>query len=94
MTNEPNGIERSIGRIEGKLDLMINTITDLKTSFDSLEKGRLTRLEVAFNTLQTEIEYKAKSVATWRALVFSIIASVISAILVATFLSIMRSGVV
>lgn len=39
------GVERSIGRLEGKLDLVIDTMTELKAQFISLEAGRLSKLE-------------------------------------------------
>lgn len=43
-----DGIERSIGRLEGKIDLVIGDVSELKVAFNTLEAGRLSRLERDF----------------------------------------------
>ena len=44
-------VERSIGRLEGKMDYAINELSELKIAFNSLEAGRLSRLERDFANL-------------------------------------------
>ena len=80
----PNNVERSIGRLEGKIDGMVmdiqnvnQSMTNLKSSFDVLEQGRLSGLEVRFATLQAEVSLKAKNTAMWAS---SIVAGAISII--------------
>lgn len=83
---ERTDFERSLGRVEGKLDSVISVVTDLKSSFDSLEKGRLSRLEVAFATLHTEVSVKAKNSAMWSATIISVVVSVVTAIIIKSLL--------
>lgn len=40
-----NEYQRALGRVEGKLDLVIDQVTALRGSFETLEAGRLSRLE-------------------------------------------------
>lgn len=47
MANKDN-VERSIGRLEGKVDLVLGQVSQLKTSFELLEAGRLSKLERDF----------------------------------------------
>lgn len=79
------GIERSFGRMEGKLDSLTTSITDLKgaivgvqNDFATMEKGRLTRLEVNFATLQTETAYRAKTAAIITGIITSVLSSVVA----------------
>ena len=51
MDNPTNGTERSLGRLEGKLDLIIKDVSELNASFHELEQGRLSRLEIQFSNL-------------------------------------------
>lgn len=73
-----DSVERAIGRLEGKLDSVIKLVGDLGASFDAMEKGRLSRLEVQFATLNTEVEAKAKLSSIWYAALMSIFSAVIS----------------
>jgi len=78
---EPNHeIGRAIGRLEGKLDLVIDNVAFLKTSFETMEKGRLSKLEVVFATLQTEVNLKARNTAFYTGIIASIISSIVSAV--------------
>lgn len=84
-----DSVGRSIGRIEGKLDAAIASIGNvasevksLRDDFSTMEKGRLSRLEVAFATLETTASLKAKNSAViWSALI-SVSTSIVSAIIV------------
>ena len=78
-----DSVERSIGRLEGKLDSVITIVGSLKEAFDSLEKGRLSKLEVAFATLETQVSLKAQDSAKSSAMIYSIVASIISSVLAA-----------
>jgi hypothetical protein len=49
-------LERSLGRVEGKLDLVINQLTKLSGAFDQLEKGRLSTIEKEFAQLKSSYE--------------------------------------
>lgn len=42
---DEQNINRSIGRLEGKVDLVIGQMTKLEGAFSTLESGRLSRLE-------------------------------------------------
>ena len=77
-----NGIERTIGRLEGKIDSLGLTITELKNAFDSLEKGRLSTLEINFAKFYTEIHTKAKNTAMWISALVAIVVSVVSAMII------------
>lgn len=76
---EDKNVERSIGRLEGKLDSVISLVGDLKGAFEQMEKGRLSVLEISFATLKTEIEVKARWSAMLMSMIISILVSVISA---------------
>lgn len=78
---EPD-MQRALGRVEGKLDSTISMLADLKAGFDQLEKGRLSRLEVQFATLSTEMASKARNWAALWAIAASIVSSVVAAILI------------
>ena len=81
-TQEINTLERSIGRLEGKVDLVVATITQLSSDFTTMERGRLSVLEVKVNTLQTENKDKARSTAIWVSAIVGVIVSVVSSIIV------------
>jgi hypothetical protein len=78
--SESAGMERSLGRVEGKLDLALTAISALGASFDALEKGRLSRLEVQFATMETTLRVEAKSTATRNAVLWSLVTSSVSGI--------------
>ena len=89
-----DSVERSIGRIEGKLDSAIVAVSQvggevksLRDDFATMEKGRLSRLEVSFASLETTVNLKAKNTAMFWGTIMSIIASIVSAILVSFFLT-------
>ena len=42
---EEANLDRSIGRLEGKVDFIIKEMSDLKGAFSVLEAGRLSKLE-------------------------------------------------
>lgn len=50
-----DSVERSIGRLEGKVDLVITTMDKLKDAFETLESGRLSTLEKDFANLTGKI---------------------------------------
>ena len=84
-----SAIERSIGRLEGKVDgitndikIMSESMNALRASFDILEKGRLSRLEVNFATLQAEINTRAKNIALWAGAIVSGCISIVSGIII------------
>jgi hypothetical protein len=72
---------QDIGRLEGKMDLLITMVDKLSDAFHTLESGRLSELEVKFATMATEVETKAKMSALWWALLASIVTSVTSGII-------------
>ncbi len=37
---------RAIGRLEGKVDLVVSMVAELRNSFEKMEQGRLSTLEV------------------------------------------------
>jgi len=76
LQNKPD-ISRAIGRLEGKVDLMVTSISNLASSFESLEKGRLSRLEIAFAELNTSVKDKARVTAIWTAGIMTIVTSII-----------------
>jgi len=76
-----------LGEISGKLDStgaavisVGNEVKSLRDDFNTMEKGRLTRLEVSFKSLETQVETRAKSSGFWYAIFASASASVISGI--------------
>lgn len=76
---------RAIGKLEGKMDLMVNSVSNLASSFESLEKGRLSRLEIGFATLNTEVKDKARNTAVWSGAIVAIIVSVATAVIINVF---------
>lgn len=86
---EAYSLERSLGRVEGKLDSVITEIghargevKSLRDDFGSMEKGRLSTLEVRYATLETTVSLKAKNSAMVWAAVMSIAASVVAALVI------------
>lgn len=85
-----DSVERSIGRLEGKLDSAIlamggirGEVKSLRNDFMHMEKGRLSKLEVGFATLETTVQIKARSSAIIWAIGASIFTSVVSGITIA-----------
>lgn len=80
--NESNDIKFAgdIGRLEGKLDSVVSMVGELKGSFETMEKGRLSKLEVQFATLYAELSVTARNSAAVWAVAASVIASIISAL--------------
>jgi hypothetical protein len=52
---DDSDINRSIGRLEGKLDSLVTSVNTLASSFKSLEEGRLSQLEREFSLLTGKI---------------------------------------
>jgi hypothetical protein len=84
-TGGDNQFARALGNLEGKMDSMIITMERMANAFDSLEKGRLSRLEVLYATLSTEVAEKAKHTAGWTSTFISVAISVASAIIIYYF---------
>ncbi len=80
-TQETNSFERALGRLEGKMDSMVSSVNALASSFESLEKGRLSRLEIKVAEIVTENTAKTKSTALWVSLVISIAIAIIPQII-------------
>ena len=85
-------LERSIGRLEGKVDVVIEDIklisdnmTALRASFDILEKGRLSNLEVSFASLQAKVQERARNTALIYSGTISFAISILSAIITRYF---------
>ena len=68
--NDEN-FERALGRLEGKMDSMVASVNALAASFESLEKGRLSRLEIAFATLKGETTAESTSTARWTSAIWA-----------------------
>ena len=81
MQQEQEHLERSIGRLEGKLDSVVTMVAGLKDSFETMEKGRLSRLEVSFATLKTEVEIRVKNTAMVSAAVTSMVVTVVAGLI-------------
>jgi ABC-type Fe3+ transport system permease subunit len=79
---EQQDLERSLGRLEGKMDSMVASMNHLISAFDNLEKGRLSTLEINFAKMQVEVYERTKSSSLWTSAITSVIVSVIAAILV------------
>ncbi len=80
-------VQRSLGRIEGGITEVKNEIrliredhAQLRSEFQSLEAGRLTKLESEFATTQAVTHAKAKNTAIIYSSVTGIIASIITAL--------------
>lgn len=82
---DSNEFSRAIGRLEGKMDAMVASVNGLAASFDSLEKGRLSRLEISFAELNTKTKDKARTTAMWTSFIVSLICAIISGIIVYIF---------
>ena|SRR3990167_1124124 len=59
-----------IGKIDGKQDMMIATLSNLATQVDAIERGRLTKNEIDISTnknelsvLKTNLHIKARNIA-------------------------------
>ena len=81
-------VQRSLGRIEGALTeiksdikLMRDDHAGLRSEFQQLEAGRLTRLESQFATTQAVMHAKAKSTALIYSAITAIIISVATALI-------------
>ena len=79
-------VQRSLGRIEGALTeiksdikLMRDDHAGLRSEFQQLEAGRLTRLESQFATTQAVMHAKAKSTALIYSAATAIIVSTVTA---------------
>lgn len=81
-------LERSIGRLEGKVDGMsVNvqnidqSMKDLRASFDTLEAGRLTGLEISFASLKAKTQAESRNTALIFAGMISLVISIISIVI-------------
>lgn len=75
-------LERSLGRLEGKMDSMVSSMNHLTSAFDNLEKGRLSTLEINFAKMQVEVFERAKSSSIWTSAITSVIVTVIASLIV------------
>lgn len=89
---EPQDIVYRLGEVGGKLDSAINAIgivgseiKSLRDDFQTMEKGRLSRLEVTFATLETTVSLRAKNSAIVWAAGMSVVTSVVTAVLISLF---------
>lgn len=89
---EPQDIVYRLGEVGGKLDSAINAIgivgseiKSLRDDFQTMEKGRLSRLEVTFATLETTVSLRAKNSAIVWAGGMSVVTSVVTAVLISLF---------
>jgi len=74
-------LQRALGRVEGKVDLVVQSIADLKNSFEKMEQGRLSKLEVDFATLHTNVTGSANNHAIWTAAIMTTAGSIVSGII-------------
>lgn len=86
--SDKQSINLLIGKMDGKLDMVIETMNQLSASFANLEKGRLSTLEINFAKLLTEVNQRtdsgiqrAKATAVWFSLVIGGIISVLGGII-------------
>lgn len=84
-SQELGEFNRSIGRLEGKLDSMVSSVQALSSSFENLEKGRLSRLEIAFAEIKTEVNDKSRNTSFWTSAVVSVVMAVLIAFLLKQF---------
>ena len=82
MPEENTEINRALGRVEGKLDSLISTVTHLSNSFQQLEAGRVSTLESGFATLKAEASAYARNTAIWVSAGISLIVGVVLAIVI------------
>ena len=73
MSNQEDNFYRAIGRLEGKLDLIIKKVDDLDKSFRVLEEGRLSSLERQFANLGGKLSIISAVVAIVISLAITII---------------------
>jgi len=81
MTTEPNNLERAIGKLEGKMDMLISSMEGMAQSFANLEKGRLSTLEINFAKMQVELADRSKTTALKTSALVSIVVGVIVSVL-------------
>lgn len=81
--------QRSLGRIEGGIIELKNSLTLLRTDhaslreeFTKMESGRLTKLESSFAVMESNMHAKAKSTAMFFSFITAIVVSVITAVLI------------
>lgn len=78
-----------IGRLEGKMDLMVQAVNALSSSFESLEKRRLSRAEIAIAEMKTQYglaTQEAQTKAVWMAIFVSAVLSVVGGVAVTLIL--------
>lgn len=85
MESPDTSYARALGSLEGKMDMIVTSMNALAASFESLEKGRLSRLEIAFATLKAESADKARDSALWTSSIISLCIAIISAFTVYYF---------
>lgn len=85
-------VQRSLGRIEGgigeiktEIALMRTDHAGLRSEFNKLEAGRLTRLESAFAISEADGHTKARQIALWFSSITAIIISVATAFIIKFF---------
>ena len=59
---QATSLERSLGRVEGKLDLLVSSVSDLSGAFKTLEAGRLSALETKVAGLTVRVALISASV--------------------------------
>ena len=75
MENQENNGQNLIllvGKLDGKLDMVVSSMTALAASFENLEKGRLSKLEIAFASSIGEAQANAKTTAIWVSVLVSL----------------------
>ena len=81
---EEQNLERAIGKLEGKMDMLISSMDSMSQAFANLEKGRLSTLEINFAKMQTELSDRARNTALttslWSSTIIGIIVIVIGAL--------------
>lgn len=79
--NASSEVIRAVGRLEGKLDSMVAMVAELRGDFENMERGRLSKLEVEFATVRTNLSSEMKWNGTVTAIGASIVGSVITGII-------------
>lgn len=72
-----------IGELKGKLDLVVTSMNNLASSFENLEKGRLSRAEITIAEMKVEmgqVESKANKSAQTKAMWVALIASAVMSV--------------
>ena len=87
--NEEYEVQRSLGRIEGGLAEIKNDIrlmrddhAGLRSEFQKLEAGRLTRLESDFSSYKAVAHQKTRQIAVWVSIIIGVAIGVISALII------------